>query len=225
MQSRPALVTSRCYPDNCGMNVLMTIGKTTLVITTILAMLAATGTAGATYEWRDHEAPFDFEFGNHIDTHQQSRLTGKSGLTGFLYITPGDETNADGVVIAKHGDCTTRPEGCTVGWNVKGRAMMATYCGHRMAEHPAWAIDPADMPRERGFTHFHWLGVSLHHDGLIRGRSYPGYVLKLTAVDTFVFNHHGEFLVTPGIDYTTHANIFASCEDWPGAGDDPGHGH
>lgn len=203
----------------------MTLRNTTLAAITILAMGLTAGTAAATYEWRNHRAPFDFEFGNHIDTHQQSQQTGKSGLVGFLYITPGDETNSDGVVIAKHGDCTTKPEGCTVGWNIQGRAMTATYCGHRMAEHPAWAIDPADMPRAPGFTHFHWLGVSTHHDRLIRAQSYPGYVLKLTAVDTFVFNHHGEFLVTPGVDYATHANIFATCTDWPGFGEDNDHGH
>ena len=66
------------------------------------------------YEWRDHRAPFDFEFENHMDTHQQSQLTGAGGLTGFLYITPSDRTTTEGVPIAMHGDCTENPDGCTV---------------------------------------------------------------------------------------------------------------
>ena len=175
------------------------------VVTVLVAMLFIVGTASASYEWRDHAAPFDFTFGNHIDTHQQAMQTGKSGLQGFLHITPGTMTNDDVVPIVTHGDCAANPANCTVGWNISGKANTATYCGHQSGEHPAWAIDPGDMPRPRGYTHFHWLDVSPHHGGLTPGEDYDGYVLKLTAVDTFVFNHHGEFLVTPGIDYETHA--------------------
>ena len=36
--------------------------------------------------WNNHEAPFNFKFNNHIDTHQQSKVAGKN-LQGFLYIT------------------------------------------------------------------------------------------------------------------------------------------
>lgn len=178
----------------------------------VVAIPAAADADG--YKWRDHRAPFDFEFGNHIDTHQQSKITGNGGLTGFLYITPGDAITDDGVPIAKHGDCTKDSEGCTVGWNLHGLARQAEYCGHEPGEHPAWAIDSADMPRQRGFTHFHWLNETPNPDGLEVGGIYEGQLLKLTAVETFVFDHHGEFLVEPGIDFETHANVFASCEDW-----------
>jgi len=195
-----------------------------LAVTVALMLFMQAGASASGYEWRDHDAPFDFLFGNHIDTHQQSKLTGKSGLSGFLYITPSDKTTDDGVTIAKHGDCSMDPEGCDVGWLLRGLARNAEYCGHVSGEHPAWAIDPSDMPSQRGFTHFHWINETLHHDGLTVGDSYDGYLLKLTAVDTFVFDHHGEFLVEPGIDFETHANVFATCEDWPHFGEDGG-GH
>jgi hypothetical protein len=44
------------------------------------------------------------------------------------------------------------------------------------------------------------------------GQLYSGYLLKLTARATFYFNHHGGmFLVTPGVDTTSHANV-TSCD-------------
>lgn len=205
----------------------MSTRKSVALAAALLLVVLLPGGAGANgYEWRDHEAPFDFTFGNHIDTHQQTQLTGGGKLTGFLYVTPSEDTNDDGVPIVMHGDCTTSPETCQVGWGIKGIGMTAEYCGHVAGEHPAWAIDSGDMPRQRGFTHFHWLDETSHHDGLVQGVAYDGYLLKLTAVDTFVFNHHSEFLVTPGIDFETHANVFPTCEDWPHHGEgEGGHDH
>ena len=196
---------------------LMTLAATLAFIVLLPATVGAAG-----YEWRDHRAPFDFTFGNHIDTHQQSMTAGNGGLTGFLYITPGNETTDDGTPIAMHGDCSQNPTGCTVGWILHGLVTEAQYCGHVPGEHPAWAIPADDMPRQRGYTHFHWLNETPHHDGLAVGDTYSGRILKLTAVETFVFGHHGEFLVEPGIDFETHANVFAACDDWPhfGQGDD-----
>lgn len=173
----------------------------------LLVFLLPAGAAAAGYEWRDHDAPFDFEFGNHFDAHQQSKLTGKRGLTGFLYVTPtGDES--DGNPIVEHGTST-------VGWGLKGIATKAKYCGQPSEDHPAWVIDPGDMPRQRGFTHFHWEGA---HNNLEIGTTYNGFLLKLTAVDTFWFDHHGLLLVTPGIDFETHANVFAECPPLGGDG-------
>jgi hypothetical protein len=203
------------------------------VVSGLVVGVAAVAVAG--YEWRDHAAPFDFEFGNHIDTHQQTQEVGKGQLTGFLYITPSDKVTDQGITIAKHGDCEQDAEGCTVGWNLHGLESTASYCGHRSGEHPGWAIDPADMPRQPGYTHFHWLGEPVHHsgssddhttsdDGLVVGTVYDGKLLKLTGVETFVFNHHGEFLVSPGIDFVTHANVFATCADWEAAGTGDSHG-
>lgn len=190
----------------------------------VVAIPAVAGADG--YEWRDHRAPFDFEFGNHMDTHQQSKLTGTGGLTGFLYITPGDTTTPDGAPIAMHGDCSKNPDGCTVGWELHGLPAEAEYCGHVHGEHPAWAIEPEAMPKQRGFTHFHWLNETVHHDGLVPGETYDGQLLKLTAVEAFLFSHHGGFLVEPGIDFETHANVFTACEDWPHYGEAGGdHDH
>ena len=178
-----------------------------LAMALLLVFLLPAGAAAGGYEWRDHAAPFDFEFGNPFDDHQQSRLTGKTGLTGFLYIAPtGDDV--DGVPIVEHGTDS-------VGWGLKGIAMEATYCGHPEGEHEAWIVDPEDIPRQRGFTHFHWEGP---HDDLAIGETFAGYLLKLTAVDTFWFDHHGLFPVTPGIDFETHANLYTECPDLGGDG-------
>lgn len=197
-----------------------------LVLALAAVVLAPVGLSASGFEWRHHAAPFDFLFDNHIDTHQQSQLTGTSRLVGFLYITPSGETTDAGLPIAMHGDCSQKPDGCTVGWRLHGVAREAQYCGHVSGEHPAWAISPGALPPQRGFTHFHWLDVSLHHDGLEPGNTYPGYLLKLTAVERFVFSHHGQFLVEPGIDFDTHANVYPTCADWPHFGQNGGgHGH
>lgn len=225
MQAPPLrdLYSPRCWTKEAAIR-RQTVISLAIGLAMILAIPAVAG--AASYEWRDHASPFDFEFGNHIDTHQQSMLTGKTGLTGFLYITQSGETTDDGVPVAMHGDCSQDPAACSVGWSLKGLTREAEYCGHVSGEHPAWAIDPDSMPSQRGFTHFHWLNESLHHDGLTPGQTYDGYLLKLTAVDTFVFSHGSEYLVEPGIDFETHANVYATCEDWPHFGEGGGdHDH
>ena len=181
-------------------------------VATGLALLAlivfGTGFKSAQgYPWRDHARPFDFLFGNHIDTHQQSKIVGQDKLVGFLYIRFTGEYTPDGYPIAKHADCANVPGECTVGWILKGIPVEATYLGHEHGQHPQWELDDDDIPRRPGYTHFHWLNESAHADGLVVGEEYDGYLLKLTARDTFFFEHHGGFLVTPGIDEATHANI------------------
>lgn len=196
-----------------------------MLIGTLIIPAAATATG---YEWRGHSPPFDYQFGNHIDTHQQSMLNEDGHLEGFLYITPGDDQDGNGVVDAKHGDCTSNPEGCEVGWVLHGIPYDAEYCGHNTGEHPTWAIDTEDLPRQRGFSHFHWENAhdnpDPHHTGLVVGEDYDGALLKLTAVQTFDFDHHHSFTVTPGIDFETHANVIDSCDDFePSGGDHTDH--
>jgi hypothetical protein len=133
------------------------------------------------------------------------------------------------VPIAKHADCNKVGQECTVGWILDGIPIQATYLGHEEGSHPQWYIDPAALPQQPGYSHFHWLGqpehpggshggmsghsadssggMSGHSGGLQVGQVYDGYLLKLTARDTFFFEHHGGFLVTPGIDVATHANV------------------
>jgi hypothetical protein len=182
--------------------------KVTIGLTLLVLFLLPTGTVLAEgYRWRDHARPFDFLFGNHIDTHHQSKIAGGGKLEGFFYIRFTGDTTAEGVPIAKHADCNQVPDECTVGWILDGIPVQATYLGHEHGQHPQWYIDSADLPAQQGYTHFHWLDESAHAGGLTVGDTYDGYLLKLTARDTFFFEHHGGFLVTPGIDEATHANI------------------
>lgn len=187
----------------------------------LLVLLAATTSVALAqgYSWRGHARPFNFLFGNHIDAHQQTKTVGRNQLQGFLYISATGET-VDGVPEATHADCDAQPETCTVGWLLHGIAMEATYVGHEEGMHPTWCVDPDDLPAQGGYSHFHWLGAPAHPtggghgegDGLVPGERYAGYLLKLTAVDSFFFQHHGGYLVTPGIDTVTHANVITDCE-------------
>ncbi len=78
-----------------------------IVAVMVLAIPAGVGATG--YRWRDHRAPFDFTFDNHIDTHQQSLIADDAILAGFLYITPSGRTTEDGTPIAMHGNCMEEP--------------------------------------------------------------------------------------------------------------------
>ena len=187
--------------------------KWSIVLAGLILILSATvAFADDGYPWRDHAAPFDYLFGNHIDTHQQAKVVGKDKLTGFLYIRYTDDVTEDGVSVAEHGNCSMSGD-CTVGWNMQGIATEAEYCGHPMDQHPTWAIDLDDMPQQPGFTHFHWKGAPEHAGGLAVGEVCEGYVLRLIAQDHFFFRHHGGFDITPGIDYESHANIVTDCSE------------
>jgi hypothetical protein len=181
------------------------------VVIAISLLGTTTALAGTSYPWRDHAPPFDFLFENHIDTHQQGKLTGQGKFEGFFYIKFTGDLTEDSVPIATHGNCPEIQDDCTVGWLLKGVPMQAKYLGHEMGQHPTWCVEDADLPNEPGYSHFHWLNESSHADGLTVGEIYDGYLLKLNAIDTFFFDHHGGFLVTPGIDLATHANIETDC--------------
>ena len=54
-----------------------------------------------------HAEPYDFLFGNHIDTHQETKLKLKDGqpnsLKGFLYIIfTGETDSASSLPVARH---------------------------------------------------------------------------------------------------------------------------
>lgn len=180
------------------------------------------------YGWNDHRPPYDFLFGNHFDTHQQTKKSGSQRLNGFFYITAKGDKN--GIPVADHGNCDENPEGCTVGWTLHGIEMEAELLQKGMG-HPQWYISSEKMPKQRGYTHFHWVkkkdhnegneghqssagnsddSSDTHSSGLEVGATYEGYLLKLTASETFYFEHHGSFLVTPGIDFETHANVYTT---------------
>ena len=80
-------------------------------------------------------------------------------------------------------------------------------------DHPVWCVNRAELLRQEGYTHFHWLGAPNMEMGLQMGKEYAGYLMKLTARETFYLMHHGmPRLVTPGIDDSSHANIVTDCE-------------
>lgn len=184
-----------------------------LILAAVLLLALGAQTALAEgYEWRDHAAPFDFLFGNHIDTHQQS-LTRNDMLQGFFYVTLQDRIDpGTGLPVATHGNCMANPDGCSVGWVWHGTPVTAELVAHGHGQHPTWCLDSADIPRQPGYTHFHWLGLPEHAGGFEPGDIARGWLLRLTAIDSFFFEHHGGFAITPGIDYQSHANVVTDCE-------------
>lgn len=172
--------------------------------------------------WRDHAAPFDFLFGNHIDTHQQSKLV-KGELQGFLYITYTGEV-VDGVPVARHCDENTLPVDCVAGWKFTGKPIDSenpelnpTFVFHN-GDHPIWLVNSRnDIPQPGAFSHFHWLNDPMDEDApmdateLSPGDTFPGFFLELFAIETFYFEHGGDrILVRPGLDIATHVNIVGS---------------
>jgi hypothetical protein len=180
-----------------------------LLILAILLLsfaLAATAYAVTGYPWKSHAEPYDFQFENNIDAHQQSKLNGRDQLGGFFYIKYTG-TFVDDVPEAEHGDCDQPDVGCTVGWTLKGIKSKATLFANDGGQHPQWCIETGEIPPSPGYSHFHWLNESANAGGLTVGQEYEGYLLKLTAVDHFYFQHHGSYEVTPGIDTLTHDNV------------------
>jgi len=77
-----------------------------LIIGAALGLSALAGVhAAEMLPWRQHQAPFDFVFGNMIDGHQQSRLGRDGSLSGFLYIGHTGVVTRDGYPVATHADC------------------------------------------------------------------------------------------------------------------------
>ena len=164
----------------------------------LFTVVVAFNVNAAGLPWDEHGEPFSFLFGNHFDDHQQSKVNdGKSKLTGFLYIEFTEGTT-DGLPNAKHGTET-------VGWVLDGLPVKgAVLIEHDPGEHPLWCIEPKDLPRSKGYTHFHWEGPANFKEKKV----YDGYLLKLTAIDSFYFEHgSSSSAVTPGIDYFSHDNI------------------
>lgn len=183
------------------------------------APVASTGAQAAGYPWKDHARPFDFRFGNNIDTHQQTQVKSSGDLFGFLYITyTGEEI--DGIPVAEHCDGSTPADLCEVGWIIRGRylggAAAPTFV-YQANDHPTWLVESRnDIPQPGSFSHFHWLGDPPGGGGLIQGERRDGYLLQLDAVDQFYFRHFGEeLLVTPGTDIATHVNIVGSFPLFP----------
>jgi len=142
--------------------------------------LADDGDLDADYPWRFHAPPFDFSFGNMINSHQQSSIDSNNVLHGFIYIHDTSEIAEEGIPIAEKAHCPTQD--CRVGWVVKGVPITATLVskGPRI-----WLVNPNDLPVEPGYTHFHWVGDPHSPQDLVIGQDYPGILMKRLAVSTF----------------------------------------
>lgn len=194
--------------------------KLTALLATATLLLSGSGVAAATdlYPWRNHAAPFNFLFGNEIDTHQQTRQTQDRNLFGFFYIQFTGVITRDLYRVATHVDCNTTD--CTVGWTLNGRPARATFLYQVDHDHPVFLVKRADIPQPGAFAHFHWLGNMPAQDATA-----DGYLLQLTAVDKFCFIHHdaagatsaktcrgnGGVKVDLGTDIATHLNIVTSA--------------
>jgi hypothetical protein len=194
-----------------------------LATATLLSSGAGIAAAADLYPWRDHAAPFNFLFGNEIDTHQQTRETRDRNLFGFFYVQFTGVVTKDRYRVAMHRDCNALVD-CTVGWTLTGspiRAMLLYQVEH---DHPVFLVNRPDIPQPGAFSHFHWLGSMP-----APGTPASGYLLQLTAVDRFCFIHHGAETATsadtcrdnggvnvdPGIDVATHLNIVTSAPAGP----------
>lgn len=196
----------------------MNTGRAFLVLAFFWALLNGVELQDANaggYPWKDHAKPFDFQFGNHIDDHQQTRIKSNGELFGFLYVTfTGEEI--EGIPVAEHCDNNTPRNLCEVGWIIRGRFLggedAPTFVAQVDNDHPIWLVESRSViPQPGAFSHFHWLGEPRSGGDLVPDLRYEGYILELQAVDQFYFSHNGEdVLVMPGIDIATHVNIVGS---------------
>ena len=119
-----------------------------------------------------HDAPYDFFFGNHIDTHQETKLKLKKGepdsLKGYLYIIDTGKTTDEGLPIYRHPrgagehneECGVDPIDCKVGWKINAVPGVAKFLYHNGVngdDHPVWMVNRVDIPQKGSYTHFHWI--------------------------------------------------------------------
>jgi hypothetical protein len=185
--------------------------KSVLFLGIIAIWIVSSAAAQLALPWKDHAAPFSFLFGNEIDTHQQSVIASSKQIQGYLYIRYTGET-IDGIPVAEHTNCSMMAQECRGGWKFAGSLTDGVYNGHNMDNHmPQFCLSPDQV--KSGYTHFHWLGDPMMDMGLVVGQSYPGYMMKLVAVDTFYFRHHEALtLVKAGPDTISHLNIRTDCQ-------------
>lgn len=193
-----------------------------------LLLLGGNAWAGG-YSWKNHQTPFTFLFGNHIDTHQELTLNKDGTLSGFFYVYRLDLNNDDvadtvGDNIPLFGHCT-KPEDyptCQAGWNltaypciyeINGCTAMFLYHKH---DHPVWLIGPnirtveADtfldgdrnqIPQPGRPTHYHWLTRGSPHEGTVLPSTIAD-VENLFGVDIYVdprCNVSTASQLTPGV--------------------------
>ena len=193
------------------------------IILIVSLFITSTQVLAGGYPWNDeHRKPYDFTFGNNIDTHQQARIKANGELFGFLYVTPvaGNEV-IDGIPVKKHCDGNTPDNECEVGWIIRGSFIgepnEPTFVYKVNKDHPTWVMrSRSDIPQPASNIHFHWLGLPNGGGGFNQGDTREGYILELEAIDTFYFRHNDEdLLVRPGTDVSTHVNVVGSFPGFP----------
>ncbi len=132
------------------------------------SLIAAPTAADERDDDDDDGAPaFDFLFGNHIDTHQQSRLRRNGDLSGVLYVYyTGEIDEVSGLPVARHPRGAMHDEicgvdlDCVVGWRLRGVAGEAKFLYHGGVngnDHPVWLVDRTAIPQPGAYSHFHWI--------------------------------------------------------------------
>jgi len=149
----------------------------------LFLLLAGAASAGGR-GWKDHEWPYEFLFGNHIDTHQETRLLNDGTLEGFFYVYWTGDLSPDGLPVAAH--CTKSEHyeaGCFAAWHIAARPCIEEINGceamflYHNQDHPVWLVGPridadGNLRGTRGqivqpgsFTHMHWLTEGASHEG------------------------------------------------------------
>jgi hypothetical protein len=150
----------------------------------VAVLTTAAGTFASGRGWGNHAFPFTFLMGNHIDSHQETRLMNDGSLRGFFYVYWTGEKTAEGEPIAHH--CTEPAhyaQGCFAAWHlraepcieeVNGCTAMFLYHHH---DHPVWLVGPHTMngalrgtrsmiPQPGSYTHMHWITEGVEHMGM-----------------------------------------------------------
>lgn len=160
-----------------------------VLLTGLLTAFLMTAAEASGFRWKDHAFPYTFLFGNHIDTHQETRLQKDGSLRGFFYVVHLDQdgdglldTADDGTPIKRH---CTKPEHyptCEIGWEIQAvpcieevNGCTAMFLYHK-DDHPVWLIGPrkrtkdgvaflggtrALIPQPGSPSHVHWLTEGL----------------------------------------------------------------
>ena len=85
-----------------------------------------------------HTGPYTFLFGNHIDTHQETKLEKDGSLKGRFYIYfTGETDEASGLPVARHPrgaghneECGVDSIDCVVGWEIRAIRSEAKFLSH-----------------------------------------------------------------------------------------------